>query len=497
MGSSPSKPIRAVPAQAKDEKMALAETTSGLSALSLSTPTSANGSLLLQNVSSWESAIAQDPRNRLARTVLAHSDIRDALVSREATVATTHVFNHEIDFKTGPITNQKSSGRCWLFASTNVLRYDVMKKLKLKEFQLSQSYLFFWDKLNKSNYYLELMIENAELPVDDRVINHLSGDLISDGGQWDMVVNLVENYGIVPITVYPESFSSSSSSPLNTLLKTKLREDALILRKMTVDLKAAGISPQAVISAVRAEKEKLMKEVYTIMTAALGVPPMPDASFTWNYYDEDGKFGTWSGTPLEYYKTFAAKHHPAKDSFSLINDPRNDYSQLITIDKLGNVWGGRSVSYVNTEIENMKAVVVKMVKAGIPVFFGCDVGQSSERNLGVMDTNVFQFEDTFNITLGLTKKMRLQINESAMTHAMVISGVHLDASGKPVRYKVENSWGETPGNKGYFVMTDDWFNEYVYQVVVPKSFAPRELIAVYEGGNAKVLPPWDPMGTLA
>lgn len=154
------------------------------------------------------------------------------------------------------------------------------------------------------------MIENAELPVDDRVVNHLSGDLISDGGQWDMAVNLLETYGVVPQTVYPESFSSSASSPLNTLLKTKLREDALILRKMTVDLKAAGVSAESALSAVRAEKEKLMKEVYQIMTAALGVPPMPNASFKWEYYDEDGKVGSWEGTPLEYYKTFAAKPHP-------------------------------------------------------------------------------------------------------------------------------------------------------------------------------------------
>ncbi|GAW01779.1 peptidase C1B bleomycin hydrolase [Lentinula edodes] len=501
MGSSPSKPVKPSPVlqqqHAENEKHAPAEIATAFSALSVSTPTSVDGSVSLQNVSSWESDISHDPKARLARTVLSHSDIRDALVSRKATVATTHIFNNEIDFKTGPITNQKSSGRCWLFATTNVLRYEVMKKLKLKDFQLSQSYLFFWDKLNKSNYYLELMIENADLSVDDRVISHLSGDLISDGGQWDMAVNLLETYGVVPQSVYPESFHSSLSSPLNALLKTKLREDALILRKLVVDMKAAGASAQATVSATRAEKEKLMKEIYTIMTAALGVPPLPDATFTWEYYDENDQAGTWSGTPLEYYKTFAAKPYSAKDSFSLINDPRNSYSQLITIEKLGNIWGGRPVLYVNTEIEIMKATVIKMVKAGVPVFFGCDVGKSSERNLGLMDTTLFQYEDTFDITLGLTKAQRLEIGESAMTHAMVISGVHLDANGKPVRYKVENSWGEVPGNKGYFVMTDEWFNEFVYQVVVPKSLAPKDLVTVFEGGNAKVLPPWDPMGTLA
>ncbi|RDB16670.1 Cysteine proteinase 1, mitochondrial [Hypsizygus marmoreus] len=494
MGANSSKPT--APASTIDEKYAsLAELS--LSSLQIASPLSSDGSLSRDAVSAWEAEAAADPKLQLARTILSHSDIRSALISRSARLSDIHVFNNVVDFKTGPVTNQKSSGRCWIFATTNVIRYGIMKSLKLKEFELSQSYLFFWDKLNKANYYLELSIELADLPVDDRLVNHLSGDLVSDGGQWDMSVNLIERYGLVPQTLYPESTHSSLSGPLNALVKTKLREHALILRKLSSSLYASYVSKDVLISTLRAKKEELMKEIYNILTATLGVPPSPDEKFVWEYIDADAKVGKWEGTPVEYSKAFASKPYLPSDSFSLINDPRNEYSKLYTVDKLGNIWGGRPILYVNTEIENLKRVVVKLIKAGQPVFFGCDVGKFSDSAAGIMDTALFEYESAFDITLGLTKAQRLQVNESSMTHAMVISGVHLDAKGNPVRYKVENSWGETAGKDGYFVMTDRWFEEFVYQIVVPKALAPKELVQIFESGERVVLPPWDPMGTLA
>lgn len=498
MGSQPSKPAASPEVDEKQQNVqALSR---GFSTISLGdSPISPSGTLTLNAISDWESTISANPKLQLSRSILNHTDIRSTLQSREGHIAAQHVFNHELDFKTGPITNQKSSGRCWLFASTNVFRYSVMKKLKLEEFQLSQAYLFFWDKLNKSNYYLELMIENADLDIEDRLISHLSHDLISDGGQWDMVVNLVETYGLVPQPIYPESLHSSLSGPINTLLKSKLREHALILRDLLSSLRSSGLHTETeVMATIRAKKESLMKEVYTIMTATLGVPPSPDEKFVWDYYDKDGKAGRWEGTPKDFYKTVAIEKYSPNDSFSLIHDPRHDLNKLYTVDKLGNVWGGRPVLYVNTEIENLKKAIVTMIKAGHPVFFGCDVGKTSDRDAGVMSTDLFTYEAAFDITLGLTKSQRLQIMESSMTHAMVISGVHIDpSSGKPTRYKVENSWGTEPGNKGYFVMTDKWFDEFVYQVVVPKALAPKELVKVFEGDEKVVLPPWDPMGSLA
>lgn len=222
--------------------------------------------------------------------------------------------------------------------------------------------MFFWDKLNKSNYYLELAIQNADLPIDDRLVNHLSNDLISDGGQYDMAVNLLMHYGVVPQSVYPESLHSSLSGPLNNLLKRRLREHALILRRLASHLKDRNVVGVAALSALRVEKEKLMKEIYTVMAATLGAPPSPDGAFTWDYYTQDGKAATWTGTPKQFFESFASKpyhvrfcqacriiiianlrYYQPKNNFSLINDPRNSYSTLYTVEKLGNVWGGRPI----------------------------------------------------------------------------------------------------------------------------------------------------------
>lgn len=337
MGSTSSKPVDSQHSEhneINEKTLHTQHIQSSLSTFSLSdtTPLAPQGELTLDRLAAWENDLADNSKAQLARTILAHTNIQTALVSRSATVADTHIFSHEVDFKTGPVTDQKRSGRCWLFATTNVLRYEIMKKLSLQEFQLSQvscnfppstfvflivlqSYLFFYDKLNKANYYLELAIENAHLPVDDRLVNFLAGDLISDGGQWDMAVNLLETYGVVPQSIYPESTHSSSSGPLNSLLKSKLREHSLILRRLSVDLKERSMNDNAAVNILRAKKETLMKEVYAIMTATLGVPPLPDKKFKWEYY-ANGKFNSWEGTPVEYFQTFASKPYQVSNSSS-------------------------------------------------------------------------------------------------------------------------------------------------------------------------------------
>jgi len=237
-----------------------------------------------------------------------------------------------------------------------------------------------------------------------------------------------------------------------------------------------------------------MASVWTTLTTALGVPPSPDSSFTWEYYDKAGTFHTWNGSPRSFLSRFSPQ---ATKAFSLIHDPRNAPNALYTVAELGNIKGMRDVRYVNTHIDRLKAAVVTAVKAGVPVFFGCDVGKSADRLTGILDPAVHSIKQAFPLSLGLTKAERLQTGESAMTHAMVISAVHLDARGKPVRYRIENSWGTDVGDKGWYVMTDKWFEEYVYQVVIPNRLAPKDLLDIFEKGKPVVLPAWDPMGALA
>ncbi|KIJ54538.1 hypothetical protein M422DRAFT_58073 [Sphaerobolus stellatus SS14] len=516
MGSSYSKPIN--PPAAVDEKTTAyghgqerdRELNQQLSNLTLasSSTTFSDGSLAIPDLREYERDVAATPAARLARTTLSKSSLPSTLLLKHNLTSTPHIFSNTIPTSTGPITSQRSSGRCWLFASTNLLRHNISATLSLPDFQLSQAYLFFYDKLEKANYFLEnnieLMREGKEL--DDRVVNHLARSPVSDGGQWDMVVNLLEKYGVIPGVLFPDAQGALESGPVNKILTTRLRAHVMTLREINEQLelnKKNGLMTEESVKAhLRKRKEDMVKEVWNVLTATLGVPPGPNDEIKWEYLDVKGKAKEWKGTPREFYKAFTSKVYPATEAFSLIHDPRNDRNKLYTVERLGNIWGARPILYVNTEIERLKAAVVKSIKAGQPVFFGCDVGQSSDRISGVMDLGLYDFETPFqfnsDVAHPLTKTQRLQLNESAMTHAMVISAVHIDPeSGRPVRFKVENSWGEEAGEKGWFVMSEKWFDQFVYQVVIPRQLADKDLLKVFDSGDKVVLPPWDPMGALA
>ncbi|KAK2007567.1 peptidase C1-like family protein [Colletotrichum eremochloae] len=451
--------------------------------------------LPVHQTQSWQSRFLQDPKNKLALTALSTADPRAVLTSTPAKLADPHIFNTRIPFEGGPITNQRSSGRCWLFASTNVFRVALMRRYNLDAFELSQSYLFFWDKLEKANFFLEQVIDTADEDLDGRLVQALLGDIVSDGGQWDMVYNLVQKYGLVPQALYPDSWNAMNSGVLNAIVKNKLREYALALRRQ---VRSGSATPQALSSA----KDAMMRDILSVLTLALGPPPSPRDDFTWTYVDKDGKPRELRTTPAAFARDIYSPDLRVTSSViesmvSLVHDPRHDPLTLLTVDRLGNVVGGRGVTYVNVDMPTLKAACVAMIKAGLPVFFGSDVGKFSSTAAGVMDLGIVDYELGFGVSLlGMDKASRLRTGESAMTHAMVLTAVHLDADGRSVRWRVQNSWGEAAGEKGWFVMTDAWMDEFVYQAVVDPRFLSKEVRAVI-GTEPTVLPLWDPMGSLA
>ena len=273
-----------------------------------------------------------------------------------------------------------------------------------------------------------------------------------------------------------------NSSVMSQLLTTKLREDALVLRSMKSSSRSSG--------SLLAAKAKMMQEIHCILTLMLGPPPKPDDKFTWQYYDKEEKYHEESMTPLQL-----AKSLNVSEMFSLVNDPRNSYNQHLSVDRLGNVVGGRPVTYVNVDMKTMKEAAIAMIKDGVPVFFGSDVGKFEDGKAGVLDPKRYDYDLAFNISFNLSKTQRLKARESQMTHAMVLTGVQIEDD-KPVRWRVMNSWGEDAGSKGYFVASDKWMDEYTYQVVVEPSYVSKEIRDVLKQ-DAKVLPLWDPMGALA
>ncbi|OJJ59173.1 hypothetical protein ASPSYDRAFT_79039 [Aspergillus sydowii CBS 593.65] len=429
-------------------------------------------SVSLRRLQDWNDALLDDPKNRLAISSLAGASYADVLSNRSAIKSDTQVFNIKVPIEGAPITNQRSSGRCWLFA---------------------QAYLFYWDKIEKANWFFETIIKTAHEDVSDRLVQKLLQDPVTDGGQWDMVANLVKKYGLVPHDVYPDNFNAQNSGKMNWLLTATLREYAFALRKI-------ARSPQLKDRVqLGNSKERFLKEIHSLVTILLGPPPNPDEPFTWQYYNAEGKTREIRQTPLEFGRQAFSQTSRSRVSpdrlFSLVNDPRNEYNRLLTVDKLGNVVEGQPLTYVNVQMNVLKNAAISMLKAGHPVFFGCDVGKFSNNTSGIMDPDLVDLSLGFNISLGLNKAERLASGESAMTHAMVITAVHVE-QGRPVRWRVENSWGETAGDKGWFVMTDRWMDEYTFQVVMDFNLVSSEVRDVLRQ-EPQVLPRWDPLGVLA
>jgi bleomycin hydrolase len=438
----------------------------------------------LDQISKYQKNLDNRKDSKVIERAVTHQGILESSEDFAAEGKMNPVFS--IDLSTGKVADQKQSGRCWMFAALNTMRIHLMNTYNVPDdFELSQNYTNFWDKFEKSNYFLENVLKTADKPLDSRKVAWLMATPQQDGGQWDMLCALIEKYGIVPKSAMPETFSSSRSRELNKFLNLKLRHDAVTLRELVAD--------HASDAKIAETKDTMMNEVYRMLTYALGEPA---TKFDFEYRDKDKNYHFDAGiTPQEFFKKYVNLN--LEDYVSLINSPTADkpFNKTYTIEMLGNVVNGRPVKHLNLEMSELKKLAIKQLQNGESIWFGSDVGQSSNTKKGIMDTDLYAPDELFDSDLSMSKAERLDYGESLMTHAMVITGVDL-VDGKPTKWKVENSWGEKVGTKGYFVMSDDWMNEFVYQFVINKKYLTDAQLEAQKQ-EPIVLKPWDPMGALA
>lgn len=424
-----------------------------------------------------------DINNKISMDAISKNGIDAASINNQVVAKDQHTFSIDID--TGKVTDQKKSGRCWMFAGLNIIRQEIIEKYKIKDFELSQNYLMFWDKLEKANLFLENIIDTADETIDSRIVTLFLKQPVPDGGDWDLFRNLVKKYGVMPKYAMLETFHSSNSEKMNALLNSKLREGALKIRKIHEE--------NGTIEEMRHEKEDILSTIFIMLCRFLGEPPK---KFDFEYRDSDKKFFRYENiTPMEFFNRFVDTK--VDEYISIINAPTRDkkFGVLYQVPYYGNVVGEKCVTYLNVDIDTMKVLTVKQLKDNKEVWFGCDIDKMSDRELGIMDSSLYDYDLALGTNLIIPKGEKLDYRDSSPNHAMVITGVNL-VDDKPNRWKVENSWGEKNGEKGYFVMNDSWFDEYTYEVIINKKYLSDELKAALEKEPIK-LKPWDPICSFA
>ena len=433
-------------------------------------------------IEEFRKSFDSDPSATIAQNAVSNADLSTLALRRELVQNMDFSFSTKLDEWNA--TNQRRSGRCWLFATLNLFRVGAMKKMNVKNFEFSQAHIHFWDKLERANHFLEAILETSDRPVDDRTIHFLLSDPIGDGGQWNMAMNLIRKHGLVPMSAYPESHSSSNTRSMNTVLKDILRTTASEIRGI---LDGGGSNNEA-----RKHKEERMKEIWRVLCIHLGTPP---EKFDWQWRDNDNEFhrkGTM--TPLEFVDEYVEVDW--EEYICIVNDPRNEYYRTYTVDFLQNVAGGPPVVYLNVPSDEMKDITQRLLEDGVPVWMGCDVGKNMSRKRGLWDAELYDLKGLYGIQFGMEKADRLRFGQTMMTHAMLFTGVDV-IDGKPRRWRVENSWGsEDSGEKGFYTMNDNWYDEHMFEIAAPKEYLTDQMKSGLKG-DPIVLPAWDPMGSLA
>ena len=441
-----------------------------------------NGFLSADKIKALHDSYLANRQRQVIGQAIAKSGLQAAAYQNTALREQKHHFSCEVE--TLPVTNQKASGRCWLFAGLNLMREPVARQYNLEDFELSQNYLAFWDKFEKINYFLETVLSTLEEPAEGRLISWLMTSY-QDGGQWDMFVNLVEKYGVIPKQAMPETYHSSSTNGMNQIIVTALRKAAADYRRQYKD--GTGVAD------LRIQKEKLVAHLYGTLCQCFGEPPQ---RFDWEYTDKDKKYGCQRDLdPDRFYKEIVKLD--LKDYVSIIHAPTGDkpYGRTFTVKHLGNVVEGQPILYYNLPMDELKSFVIRQLESGQSVWFGSDVGHAGDRENGAWMDSLYDYESLLDLDLQLSKADMLDYRHSAMNHAMLLTGVNL-VDGRPNRWKIENSWGDKTGKKGYYIADDAWFGKYVYQIIVEKKYLQPEQLAALAQPPIE-LEPWDPMGTLA
>ena len=439
------------------------------------------GEITKKQIDKMRKEFESDSSARVAQNAVTSNNLSSVTLRRDLVQEIDFTFSTKLD--EWKATNQKSSGRCWLFATLNLFRPGTMKKMNVKEFEFSQAHIHFWDKFERSNHFLEAIIETSGRPVDDRTIHFLLSDPIGDGGQWNMAMNLIRKHGLVPKSAYPESNSSSSTRWMNSILKDILRSSASEIREI---LDSGGSEKEA-----RSHKDSRMEDIWRVLCIHLGTPP---ESFDWQWRDKDKEFHRRGKmTPQQFAEEFVDVDW--EEYVCIVNDPRNEYYQTYTVDYLQNVAGGPPVVYLNVPSDEMKSITQEILEDGMPVWMGCDVGKQMDRRRGLWDANLFETNELYGVDYGMSKADRLRYGQTMMTHAMLFTGVDV-YEGKPRRWRVENSWGDDSGQKGFYTMNDNWYDEHMFEIASPKKYLTEKMVKGLETVPI-VLEAWDPMGSLA
>ena len=442
---------------------------------------STNGMLTVGDLELFRKDFAASPAYRLAQNAVTRVTVDDVAINREIINNTDHSLSTLLD--DWKVTNQERSGRCWLFAGLNLLRVGAMRKMGLKDFEFSQNYVMFWDKIERANYFLEAIIETADRDIDDRTVAYLLQSVADDGGQWNMFVAIVSKHGLVPKAFMPETQSSSDTGRMNSVLRSLLRQGVKTVREAA----ASGVE------AARAEKANVLQVVYRVLSIHLGTPP---DRFWWQWTDKEREFHRDGElTPQE----FAARYVdlPIADYVCLVHDPRpsSPAGRTFTVQYLGNVLGAPPVTYLNVDMSLIKDIAAGTLQQGEPVWFGCDVGKMMSNEYGVWDARLYDLPSVYDTAFTLGKADRLVYHETQMTHAMLFTGVDV-VDGATRKWRVENSWGSDKGRDGFYTMNDSWFDEYVFEIAARRGAIPEELRRALDA-EPIVLPAWDPMGSLA